>query len=112
MIVSDHNGPAGACTNNAASVIHHCEVNIEASLLSMVPAIACDTQRKYHGTGGEIENFGAIELNYTRCVFRLGMTRGTRILRRVRVRAGGSNTGSELSGDTFGLRSYYQSTLQ
>lgn len=54
MIVCDHNGPAGACTNNAARVVHHGEMYIEADLLTVVSTVACDTQRQHNRPGGEV----------------------------------------------------------
>lgn len=74
VVVCDHDGPAGACTNYAACVVHHREVDIEASLLSVVPAVAGDAQGEYHGARGEIEYFRAVELDDARGVFYLSMT--------------------------------------
>lgn len=74
MVVCDHDGPAGACTDNATCVVHHREVDIEASLLSVVPAVAGDAQGEHDGASGEIEHFRTVELDDARGVFYLAMT--------------------------------------
>jgi hypothetical protein len=38
-------------------------MNVEANTLAVVTAVASDTQWEHHGTRGEAEHFGAIELN-------------------------------------------------
>lgn len=69
MIISNHDRGCHALANQAAVVVHHCEVDIKPDLLSVMPAITSDSNGKHDRPGRKIKHVRAIELNDARRVF-------------------------------------------
>lgn len=68
VIVRYHDRLRHANTNYSPTVIHHSEMNIETNFLSMVAAIARNTERQDNRTGRKVKDFGTIELDDACCV--------------------------------------------
>lgn len=73
MVIRNHDRARRACPNNATGVIHHCKMDVESDLFTMVAAIASDTQWKDDGAGGKIDDLRAIELDYATGILTLSV---------------------------------------
>ena len=103
MVVGDHNGLGHARTNEAPGAIHHGEVNIESNFFTMVPAVAGDTEWKYHRTSRKVEDLRAVELNDVRRVFMVFTRLGPVTLTGFGVRTCRTNTSGQFLGYPFSL---------